>query len=61
MLLKDKYLETNLSVTDKICFNYTIPDSSKVKYFEIGLQGVENYEKKDNYLANYSSRLYELR
>ncbi len=58
MLLKENYLESNLSVTDKICFNYTLNDASKVKYFEIAIQGVENYDSANNYLSNYSSRTY---
>ena len=58
MLIKEEYNDRNLSVTDKICFNYLVSDASKVKYFEIGIQGVENYESDKNYLANYSSKIY---
>ena len=58
MLIKEEYNDRNLSVTDKICFNYSVSDASKVKYFEISIQGVENYESSKNYLANYSSKIY---
>ena len=58
MLIKEEYNDKNLSVTDKICFNYLVSDASNVKYFEIGIQGVENFESNKNYLSNYSSKIY---
>ena len=30
-----------------------------IKYFRIGIEGVENYDNDNNYLANYYSKIYK--
>jgi hypothetical protein len=58
MILKDEYLDTNLNVGNKLCSNFYIPNGNNVKYFEISISGVDNYDKGSNYLSNYSSRIF---
>ena len=58
MILKDAYLDSDLNVGNKICANFYIPTSISVKYFEISISGVDNYDNSQNYLGNYSSRVF---
>jgi len=59
MSLKDGYKEGDLNVSNKICVNYLIMDNANIKYFRIGIEGVENYDNDANYLANYYSKIYK--
>ncbi len=56
--LKEEYLNGDLNVGNKICANFYIPTSISVKYFEISISGVDNYDNSQNYLNNYSSRVF---
>ena len=56
--LKEEYLNNDLNVGNKICANFYIPNSNSVKYFEISISGVDNYDNSQNYLNNYVSRIF---
>lgn len=58
MILKEEYKDSNLNVGDKICANFYIPNGLSVKYFEMSISGVDNYNQEGNYLTNYSSRIF---
>ena len=58
MSIKDEYKDANLNIGDKLCTSFYIPDSEKVKYFEISISGVDNYGAEGNYLSNYISRIF---
>ena len=59
MSLKNDYIERDLSVSSKICINFSIQDNANIEYFRIGIEGVENYNNDSNYLANYYSKIYK--
>lgn len=57
--LKEEYLENNLSKQSMLCINYSFNKlDSRIKYFAVGFTGIENYNKDENYLANYYSKYY---
>lgn len=57
MNIKEEYINDDLNIGDKLCFNFYTPDHTSVKYYEITLSGIDNVDKNDNYLRSYSSRL----
>ncbi len=59
MNLKEEYLNSDLDKSSKLCVNFTITDNLNIKYYRIGIQGVENYNNNSNYLANYYSKIYK--
>ena len=59
MELKEEYLNSNITSNSKLCVNYNIKDNLNIKYFRIGIEGVENYDNDNNYLANYYSKIYK--
>lgn len=58
MVLKEEYKDSNLNVGDKICANFYVPNGISVKYFEMSISGVDNYDQDGNYLSDYSSRIF---
>ena len=59
MDLKEEYLDSNITSNSKLCVNYNVRDNLNIKYFRIGIEGVENYDNDNNYLANYYSKIYK--
>ena len=59
MDLKEEYLDSDITSNSKLCVNYNIKDNLNIKYFRIGIEGVENYDNDKNYLANYYSKIYK--
>ena len=57
MKIKEEYKDDDLNIGDKLCFNYYNKDHTNVKYIELSISGVDNTDKNDNFLSNYSSRL----
>ena len=58
MNIKEEFLNENLDVGDKICFNFYTSNHDKVKYLELSISGLDNLDKSDNYLGNYTSRIF---
>lgn len=56
--LKEEYLEKDLVKGDTLCIDYSFINDTNIKYFAVGFTGVENYNRDENYLANYYSRYY---
>ena len=59
MTLKENYINSDLVSGSYLCINYYFDNTdSRIKYFAVGFQGVENYNKDNNYFANYYSKYY---
>lgn len=59
--LKDEYNDKDILKGSILCINYTfVNKDAKIKYISVGFQGMENYDNKDNALANYNSKYFEL-
>ena len=59
--LKDEYNDKDILKGSILCINYTfVNKDEKIKYISVGFQGMENYDNKDNALANYNSKYFEL-
>lgn len=59
MTLKEDYINSDLVSGSYLCINYYFDNTdSRIKYFAVGFQGVENYNKDNNYFANYYSKYY---
>ena len=59
MTLKENYINSDLVSGSYLCINYYFDNTdSRIKYFVVGFQGVENYNKDNNYFANYYSKYY---
>lgn len=59
--LKDEYNDKDILKGSILCINYTfVNKDAEIKYISVGFQGMENYDNKDNALANYNSKYFEL-
>lgn len=59
MTLKENYINSDLVSGSYLYINYYFDNTdSRIKYFAVGFQGVENYNKDNNYFANYYSKYY---
>ena len=60
--LKSEYDDKDILKGSILCINYSfVNKDERVKYISVGFQGMENYDNKENALANYNSNYFELK